>query len=181
MLEPCDGKLSRTVLRGERSRKAPALPGRRGLVMKYTKSKIVAALILIIFFCIVFIFNIRGIWQFGTVRIWVVGLLFSILLGNLITGLILDFLRNCLGTYNPASKPGRYTKFLGGLEAFAYTVALVQDIPSFVVVWLGVKMAGRWKTDEKQKGGINIFLIGNLLNVIFSFLAGTTIKYLNVK
>ncbi len=27
MLEPCDGKLSRTVLRGERSRKAPALPG----------------------------------------------------------------------------------------------------------------------------------------------------------
>ena len=27
MLEPCDGKLSRTVLRGEGSRKAPALPG----------------------------------------------------------------------------------------------------------------------------------------------------------
>ena len=29
MLEPCDGKLSRTVLRGEGSRKAPALPGSR--------------------------------------------------------------------------------------------------------------------------------------------------------
>jgi hypothetical protein len=28
MLEPCDGKLSRTVLRGERSREAPALPGK---------------------------------------------------------------------------------------------------------------------------------------------------------
>ena len=27
MLEPCDGKLSRTVLRGEGSRKAPDLPG----------------------------------------------------------------------------------------------------------------------------------------------------------
>ncbi len=27
VLEPCDGKLSRTVLRGEGSRKAPALPG----------------------------------------------------------------------------------------------------------------------------------------------------------
>jgi hypothetical protein len=26
-LEPCDGKLSRTVLRGKRGRKAPALPG----------------------------------------------------------------------------------------------------------------------------------------------------------
>ena len=29
MLEPCDGKLSRTVLRGEGSRKAPALPGQK--------------------------------------------------------------------------------------------------------------------------------------------------------
>ena len=29
MLEPCDGKLSRTVLRGEGSRKAPDLPGAR--------------------------------------------------------------------------------------------------------------------------------------------------------
>ena len=28
MLEPYDGKLSRTVLRGEGSRKAPALPGK---------------------------------------------------------------------------------------------------------------------------------------------------------
>ena len=27
MLEPCDGKLSRTVLRGEGGRKAPDLPG----------------------------------------------------------------------------------------------------------------------------------------------------------
>ena len=27
MLEPCDGKLSRTVLRGEGSREAPDLPG----------------------------------------------------------------------------------------------------------------------------------------------------------
>ena len=32
MLEPCDGKLSRTVLRGEGSREAPALPGLEGSV-----------------------------------------------------------------------------------------------------------------------------------------------------
>ena len=29
MLEPCDGKLSSTVLRGERGREAPDLPGQR--------------------------------------------------------------------------------------------------------------------------------------------------------
>ncbi len=46
-LEPCDGKLSRTVLRGKRGRKAPALPGTfllilgtsiccsKGLIMRY--------------------------------------------------------------------------------------------------------------------------------------------------
>ncbi len=32
MLEPCDGKLSRTVLRGEGSHKAPALPGIHGKI-----------------------------------------------------------------------------------------------------------------------------------------------------
>ena len=32
MLEPCDGKLSRTVLRGEGSRKAPDLPGEEAKV-----------------------------------------------------------------------------------------------------------------------------------------------------
>ena len=34
MLEPCDGKQSRTVLRGEGSRKAPDLPGALDLPTK---------------------------------------------------------------------------------------------------------------------------------------------------
>jgi len=35
-LEPCDGKLSRTVLRGKRGRKAPALPGIFLVIMSIT-------------------------------------------------------------------------------------------------------------------------------------------------
>jgi len=35
-LEPYDGKLSRTVLRGERSRKAPDLPGAEGEKNEYS-------------------------------------------------------------------------------------------------------------------------------------------------
>lgn len=35
MLEPYDGKLSRTVLRGERGREAPDLPGNTGGNMKF--------------------------------------------------------------------------------------------------------------------------------------------------
>jgi len=35
-LEPCDGKLSRTVLRGKRGRKAPALPGSFLVIMSIT-------------------------------------------------------------------------------------------------------------------------------------------------
>ena len=34
VLEPCDGKLSRTVLRGEWSRKAPDLPGAILLILR---------------------------------------------------------------------------------------------------------------------------------------------------
>jgi len=38
MLEPCDGKLSRTVLRGERGCKAPDLPGLSAVKITYLKA-----------------------------------------------------------------------------------------------------------------------------------------------
>jgi hypothetical protein len=114
----------------------------------------------------------------GTVRIWIFGLLISVVLGNLITSNVMKSLRKRLDRSNPASEPGKFTPILGGLEALAYTIAWVQDFPTFIVVWLGIKMAGRWKVNETQKGVTNIFLIGSLLNVIFSVFGAATIKYL---
>ena len=76
--------------------------------------------------------------------------------------------------------PGKFVSLLGTLEALTYTVVWVKDFPTFILVWLGIKMAGRWKAkeEEQKKGEINSFLIGNLLTVIFGIIAGATIKYL---
>lgn len=112
--------------------------------------------------------------QSGIIRIWIFGLLISMGLGNVITSIVMK----CLRKYAPSTNPGKFTFFLGALEALTYTVSWVQGYPAFIAIWLGIKMAGRWKTEEKKKGAINGFLIGNLLNVIFSFIGGASIKYL---
>jgi len=39
MLEPCEGKLSRTVLRGERGREAPDLPGQQRRILHEAKDQ----------------------------------------------------------------------------------------------------------------------------------------------
>ena len=44
VLEPCDGKLSRTVLRGEGSRKAPDLPGASGRIKENNDFKSIHAI-----------------------------------------------------------------------------------------------------------------------------------------
>jgi len=67
MLEPCEAKVSRTVLRGERSRKAPALPGTREEEMKKRMFKIrwlVWLLIVPVFLSAVYVLSI------GPVSAW---------------------------------------------------------------------------------------------------------------
>lgn len=111
----------------------------------------------------------------GIIRIWMFGLLISMGLGNFIVRIVMKCLRAKL-----CETTGRFTLFLGILESFSYTVAWVIGAKQFIAIWLGLKMAGRWSTKEgnSEKGGINSFLIGNLLMVIFSAIAGITIKYI---
>ena len=152
--------------------------------MKHTVFKILLLIFVVSLFGIIFTMSVHEISitpkheQGGIVRIWIFGLLISVALGNLITGIVLEFLRKRINPSNPGSEPGKFTLILGGLEALTYTITWVQGFPAFIVVWLGIKMAGRWKVNETQKGGINIFLIGNLLNVIFSILGAASIKYI---
>ena len=152
--------------------------------MKPTASKILLLILIVIILGVILTMSVYEISitskpeQNGTVRIWIFGLLISVGLGNLITGIVLKSLRKRIDSSNPASETGKFTPILGALEALTYTITWVQGFPTFIVVWLAIKMAGRWKVDETQKGGINIFLIGNLLNVIFSVLGAASIKYL---
>jgi len=150
--------------------------------MKYAWFKIPFLILIVISLCIVLTLSCHEISvtakepQGGTIRIWIFGLLISIGLGNVITGMVMKCLRKQM--HSPS--PGKFTSFLGALEALTYTVTWVQGFHTFILVWLGIKMAGRWRVDEgeKKKGGINSFLIGNLLNVIFSIVGAESIKYL---
>ena len=55
------------------------------------------------------------------------------------------------------------------------------------VVWIGVKMAGRWapggipiargRRSEQKVGKINIFLIGNLVSLLCGIIGGIFIKH----
>lgn len=113
------------------------------------------------------------------IRVWLLGLLLSVGLGNSITRILVRYMKAKID--EPKEYMGKFTLPLGILESFSYTFAWVFDHPTFIALWLGLKMAGRWPTTREKpeyKGEINSFLIGNLSTIIFSVLAGVLIKYL---
>jgi len=85
-------------------------------------------------------------------------------------------------------QPGRKKKDRGGLlselvgitERVAYTTALIAGYPQFVGLWLTLKFAGRWKEWQPEKPGgwgrVNIFLVGNILSILFSFAGAVIIR-----
>jgi hypothetical protein len=85
-------------------------------------------------------------------------------------------------------QPGRKKVDNGGLlswlvgitERVAFTTALIADYPKFVALWLTLKFAGRWKEWRPEKPGgwgrVNIFLVGNMLSILFSFIGAAIIR-----
>jgi hypothetical protein len=60
---------------------------------------------------------------------------------------------------------------LGILERILYTGVFILGTPSWVAVWLGVKVAvqwDRWKGEDRAT--YNVFLIGNAMSIIFGFI-----------
>ena len=104
------------------------------------------------------------------------GYFISVICGSFIIRVIMRILKYKIP--NKDVTIGTFTLLLGPLEAFAFTTAWAFKHPSFIAIWLGIKMAGRWGKKEKpdEKGEINTFLIGNLLNICFSIIAGQIIK-----
>lgn len=101
---------------------------------------------------------------------------FSVLFGSVIIRMLIRILKPRVS--EKGAKMGRFSWLIGALESFAYTTAWVINQPGFIALWIGVKMAGRWgkrHTDDKE-GVINVFLIGNLLTICVSVLAGQIIK-----
>jgi hypothetical protein len=122
-----------------------------------------------------------------TIFRWLVGLLVSLILGHIAT----KELTNCLKKKSNLPNFRSYSAALGLFERLAYVLSFVNGYANFIWVWLGFKMIGRWtagdvigipksfytdannKEDDYKKrelssAAINIYLIGNLLSLVFA-------------
>jgi hypothetical protein len=103
----------------------------------------------------------------------VIGFLVSSLGGAIVLWLLID---KCAWPYlekHGVSKKGKgaLTLPLGICERVSYTAAFLLGIPTWIGVWLAIKVAAQWNrwTDE-ERATYNVFLIGNLLSIVFGFL-----------
>ncbi len=113
-----------------------------------------------------------NIYEFNKLSIWgewLLLLFITVSSASLVVGIIISKIRKKLTSDN--LHENKLIAYLGFLELFAYSISFIISKPEFIAIWLGVKSLNRWKDETKNKE-INIFLLGNLLNVIFSFIIG---------
>ncbi|MFZ3332621.1 MAG: hypothetical protein WA197_18435 [Candidatus Acidiferrales bacterium] len=58
----------------------------------------------------------------------------------------------------------------GIVEEGLYTSALIVGAYQWIGIWLAMKVAARWKSEEKVDSNLHIWLIGSGLSVLFGFL-----------
>ena len=75
---------------------------------------------------------------------------------------------------------GLLSGLVGLTERILFTTVLLAHHPEFIGLWLTLKFASRWQEWQPDKlggwGRVNIFLVGNTLSILFSFIGATIIK-----
>ena len=75
-------------------------------------------------------------------------------------------------------KPDKYlVQILGLLERLIYTTCIVYGKPEGIAAWLAIKVITRWTNEREKEGWVtitksNLYLIGNLLNVLVGVVVG---------
>jgi hypothetical protein len=69
-------------------------------------------------------------------------------------------------------KPARLlTVPLGICERASYTTAILLGFPTWIGVWLAIKVAAQWQRWHGEERAVyNVFLLGNILSVFFGLL-----------
>jgi hypothetical protein len=102
------------------------------------------------------------------------GFLFSTGVGAVVLWLLIDcLLWPYISNGRPnGGKPSRsLTVPLGICERASYTAAILIGVPSWIGVWLAVKVAAQWsRWQNEERSTYNLFLIGNLLSIFFGVL-----------
>ena len=112
--------------------------------------------------------------------IWGFGLFISVGIGHLFTRLVVTYYR-VTRNVRPVSKEAWV---IGVLERTLYTLSIVFKLEFLLGVWLVGKMANRWNPfgipsgrPKEEVGLINVFLIGNLLSLLFRIVGGGFIRH----
>lgn len=73
---------------------------------------------------------------------------------------------------NGTGKPGRVlTVPLGVCERASYTAAILLGAPTWIGLWLAIKVAAQWdRRQGKERATYNVFLIGNILSIFFGLI-----------
>ena len=112
-------------------------------------------------------------------RQWVIGLAVSVIAGGIFTWLFLKGLRWQFDV--PSNQPKGIPSWLTGVvERIFFTVIIglgVQDVPTTMIAWLGVKLAANWNhPDWQDKPNARTFafaaLLAGLVSMLFAFIGG---------
>lgn len=109
-----------------------------------------------------------------------IGYLFSVGIGLFAVDWFIDFIRSrseALGKDDKVKRDNYLVRILGGLELFFYTSCVIIGQPAGIAAWLAVKVVTRWASGKDKErwetiSKNNIYLIGNLLIVIFGVAGG---------
>ncbi len=112
---------------------------------------------------------------------WVFGLLFSLVVGAIVTWIFLRVLRYRLGL--PHKKPGSISIppwLTGTVERLFFTVLIgleMPGIPATMIGWLALKLATNWnhpdwKDDPKRRMYAFSALLAGLVSMLFATLGG---------
>ena len=124
---------------------------------------------------------------------YAVGYLFAVIAPNLMPTVSGPLWRRWSRGPDTAEDDPLYDPFLGRvvgtIERALYVAAFLADEPTFVGIWLGLKVAGgwdRWSKNSPLKDGrkvagrsiFNIMLIGSAVSVAWSWVAASMIRFL---
>ena len=102
-----------------------------------------------------------------------IGFLVSSVAGAMVLWVLIDRLAWAyLGRHKVRGKPKAVlTLPLGICERVGYTAAFLLGTPTWIGVWLAIKVAAQWERWKgEERATYNVFLIGNLLSIFFGFL-----------
>jgi len=104
-------------------------------------------------------------WRF------IVGLAISVVGGQIVVWPLLKALRwHSKAAEHKSLKTQCSLSWVTGIvERGLYTSALVAGAYSWIGIWLAMKVAARWKSDEHADSNLHIWLIGTGISVLFGF------------